>query len=347
MVNRLTTRGRAIRILLPLLLILSWFISLPYYVYQPGSAEELQPMVTVAGGQKDEKGSLMLTTVMTVPVKNIYYYGYGLLFPNRELVPREQVDRGMSDEEYKNLLQHMMSGSQESSIIAAMRYLNMPVTVRYLGVVVSSVAPYSKAKGKLQTGDLIEKVDGRDVAKREDLIQYLQTKKIGDKVQVQINRNNQSSTVEVELVQLLDRYGKPLEDKRIGLGIDLITKQKTENLLPVDFKTEQIGGPSAGMMFALEIISQMTPGDLTKGRKIAGTGTIDAEGTVGQIGGIEHKIVAAHKKGAEIFFSPADVDKDDSNTKVARQKAAEIGTSMKIVPVRTLTEAIEYLKNLP
>lgn len=341
-------RKTVLRFMLPLLLIGSLFVPLPYYIFQPGSAEELQPIVTVQGGQKDETGAFMLTTVNTISVRNIYYWAYGAIMPNRELVPKEQVDRGMTDEDYEKLLQHMMSTSQESAVVAAMRYLDKRVDIRYLGVVVRQVLPESKAKGILEVGDLIVKVDDKSTPKREDLVNYLRSKKPGDHVQVEFERDKQTRTADIELIALPDPNGDaPEKPKRAGLGFEPLTKQKVENQLPVAFQTENIGGPSAGLMFSLEIISQLTPGDLTKGHKIAGTGTIDGEGNVGQIGGIEHKIVAASDKGAEIFFAPADIQPDDSNTRTAMKKAKEIGATMKVVPVKTLAEAMNYLKNLP
>lgn len=93
-------------------------------------------------------------------------------------------------------------------------------------------------------------------------------------------------------------------------------------------------------MFTLEIYNQLTPGDLTKGHRIAGTGTITKEGVVGAIGGVVHKIVAADRKEAEIFFVPKD------NYKEAAAKAEQIGTKMKLVPVSTVDDALAYLKTL-
>lgn len=341
-------RKTVVRFILPLLLIASLFIPLPYYIFQPGSAEELQPIITVNGGHKDEKGSLMLTTVYTISVRNIYYWLYGAAMPNRELVPKDQVDRGMSGQDYEKLLEHMMSTSQESAIVAAMRYLGKPVDIRYLGVVVRQILPESKANGILQTGDLIVKADDKPTLKREDLVNYLRSKKPGDHVKVEYVRDKQSQTADIELIALPDPNGDaPEKPKRAGLGFEPLTKQKVENEIPVTFHTENIGGPSAGLMFSLEIVSQLTQGDLTRGNKIAGTGTIDGEGHVGQIGGIEHKIVAASDKGADIFFCPADINPEDTNTQIAMQKAKEIGTKMKIVPVKTLADAVDYLKNLP
>jgi PDZ domain-containing protein len=99
-------------------------------------------------------------------------------------------------------------------------------------------------------------------------------------------------------------------------------------------------------MFALEILNQLTPGDLTRGLKIAGTGTISAEGEVGQIGGVEQKVMAADREGADLFFVPADVRPGDSNQSKAEAVAREIGSRMKIVPVHSLEEAVRYLKRM-
>jgi PDZ domain-containing protein len=100
-------------------------------------------------------------------------------------------------------------------------------------------------------------------------------------------------------------------------------------------------------MFSLEIYNQLTKEDITKGHHIAGTGTIDVNGTVGPIGGIEQKINAADKAGAEIFFAPNEKGAKDSNYRAAVKTAKDIGTKMKIVPVDTFDDAVHYLQKLP
>jgi PDZ domain-containing protein len=109
----------------------------------------------------------------------------------------------------------------------------------------------------------------------------------------------------------------------------------------VTIRAGNIGGPSAGLMFALEIYNQFTESDWTKGYTIAGTGEMSPDGTVGTIGGVIHKVTAAHRKGAELFFVPF------GNAEAAKRKAAELGTPMEIVPVGTLREALDYLETLP
>ena len=137
-----------------------------------------------------------------------------------------------------------------------------------------------------------------------------------------------------------------------GIGISLVDHTEAKSDVPIRFSTLGIGGPSAGLMFSLDIYTQVAQPDLRKGRKIAGTGTIEQDGKVGDIGGIDKKVYAAHKAGAEIFFAPdnpvsEEMKKQDPNAKTnyqtALQAAKELKTQMKIVPVKTLQDAIDYL----
>ena len=138
-----------------------------------------------------------------------------------------------------------------------------------------------------------------------------------------------------------------------GIGISLIDRTEAKGDVPVQFATQGIGGPSAGMMFSLAIYTQVADPDLRQGRHIAGTGTTNQDGTVGDIGGIDKKVVAADKEGAEIFFAPNNpVSKEEkkanpkakSNYETAKEAAKQIHSKMKIVPVKTLQDAIDYLK---
>ncbi|MDN5312485.1 MAG: Lon-like protease, partial [Thermoanaerobacteraceae bacterium] len=119
-----------------------------------------------------------------------------------------------------------------------------------------------------------------------------------------------------------------------------ITTLNWKPILPLNIKidTGEIGGPSAGSMFALEILNQLSPEDLTKGKKIAGTGTISLNGDIGEIGGIQQKVVAAHRDGAEIFFAP------EKNAKDAMEAAKKLG--IKVVSVKKLDDILDYLSKL-
>jgi PDZ domain-containing protein len=177
---------------------------------------------------------------------------------------------------------------------------------------------------------------------RTILQQYLLKKKVGDIVQITFLRDEVEHTESLKLAQISDENGK-----RPGIGISLDNYQTIELPKEVSIASQNIGGPSAGLMFTLEIYDQLRKDiDLTRGYKIAGTGTMSDDGTVGRIGGINHKVVAADSAGAEIFFAPDDTGFGASNYEDALVTAKRIGTSMKIVPVKNVHDAIHYLTEL-
>ncbi|MFT8323386.1 MAG: SepM family pheromone-processing serine protease [Bacillus sp. (in: firmicutes)] len=323
------------------IMIILVFIPTPYYLNQPGSIEPLAAKVTVEDGHKSEKGSLNLTTVYSIKATNPYIWLYGLVAPHTEVKKEKEVKGTLTDEEYNALLLHMMDTSKQSAIISSFHEANKKVDYQYNGIFVSGVLPTSKAKSIIQVGDIIHKVDGKDFEEANQLIDYLKGKKEGEKVEVQFTHNNKTKTASIATIVVKQSTGQ------VGIGIapeDNITINPSLN---VKINTENIGGPSAGLMFSLEIYNQMVNGDLTKGYKVAGTGTMDAKGNVGQIGGIRHKIVAAHKAGVDIFFYPKDINKEDTNEKEIKDEVKKEGYDIKIVPVSTLKDAIDFLKALP
>ena len=144
-----------------------------------------------------------------------------------------------------------------------------------------------------------------------------------------------------------------LENGKNGIGISLIDRTEVSSNIPITFSTEGIGGPSAGLMFSLAIYTQLADPTLRDGRDIAGTGSISREGEVGEIGGIDKKVVSAAQSGADIFFAPNNELTEEekklspngkNNYQTALETAKKIKTDMKIVPVKTLQDAIDYLK---
>jgi PDZ domain-containing protein len=197
------------------------------------------------------------------------------------------------------------------------------------------------AEGKLLPGDRIIEVDSQKFASSESFIEYVGSKKAGNHVELTIKRNNKTEKVKVTLQAFQE------DPKKVGIGISLVDDKEIIVNPKVTVKTDEIGGPSAGLMFALEIYDQLMEEDFTKGYKIAGTGTIDSKGAVGPIGGIDQKIVAADKAGAEIFFAPNEKGISDSNYNLAFKTVNEIDSKMKIVPVDLIDDAINYLQKLP
>lgn len=327
-------------LLLIFLLIGGMYYPLPYYVSKPGMAKELAPIITVESGNK-EKGKFMLTTVR-MGRASAFSYLEAKIRKYEELYPLEMIlYKKETEEEYNARQLHLMATSKLNAIEVAYRKAGKPVNYKYKGIYVVQVLPGMPADGKLQAGDRIFKVDGHPFPSSEEFINYLAQKQAGDKITFTYSRSNISKEVTLSLQPFKE------DPKKVGIGISLVDDKQIIVDPKVTVKTDEIGGPSAGFMFSLEIYNQLIKEDLTKGYQIAGTGTIDPSGTVGPIGGIEQKIVAADKAGAEIFFAPNEKGAKDSNYKAAVKTARDIKTKMKIVPIDTFDQAVTYLKKLP
>jgi Lon-like protease len=327
-------------IVIALMMIAGIFFSLPYYVSKPGIAKELAPIIQVAGGT-EEKGSYMLTTVR-MGRANIYSYVEAKLFDYVELYPVEAIlHETETQDEYNARQLHMMAGSKLNAIEVAYKKAGYLVEYEYKGVYIVQVVPDMPADGKLLAGDRITQVDGQEFSSSERFIEYVGKKKAGEQVELTITREDKTKTVKISVEPFKD------DPKKIGIGISLVDDKEIIVDPKVTVKTDEIGGPSAGLMFSLEIYDQLMEEDYTKGYKIAGTGTIDPTGIVGPIGGIDQKIVAADKAGAEIFFAPNEKGIKDSNYELAVKTARDIDSKMKIVPVDVIDDAINYLQKLP
>ncbi|GAB1529229.1 MULTISPECIES: SepM family pheromone-processing serine protease [Brevibacillus] len=332
------TRGFSwILALVFVLLGISFFVPTNYYVSRPGSAIELGPMIQVEGGKKDETGSYMLTTVR-MGEANLPWYWYAKMAQDVELLPKELVvSKGEDSEDFIRREQAVMDNSQKIAEAVAFRLAGFEVKIEKQGVWVMGTLEGFPAHKTLQIGDVITYVDGVRTSEAKDLLTALSAKKAGDQVEITYTRDGQEAKTMLTL--------EPLpESKSVGIGVRPDNKQEIIIPKEVTIASQGIGGPSAGLMMTLEIYDQLnTETDLTKGYKIAGTGTISLDGKVGRIGGINLKVIAADKAGAEIFFAPQDTPDTSSNYEEALATAKRIGTSMKVVPIKTVEEAITYL----
>lgn len=339
--SRKNSRKKRILMGIFILLTVSLFIPTPYYIFQPGSVEELSTKVIVENAEQKAEGKLYLTTVLSMKASNIYYLAYGLLAPHAAVERSLNVKGNMTDKEYNRWLGYMMSSSQENAIVAGLKAAGEPVSIHPKGVIIQSVDDRSKAKGRLEAGDIIHAVNGLPVWKTTDLLSYLKGKAAGNVVTVQFKRDGEEKREDIGLI--------PLNHSEIKAGLGIVLSDYTELETPreVKIKAGDIGGPSAGLMFSLEVYKQLQKKDITKGYKIAGTGTIDQDGKVGQIGGIREKITAVDKANIDIFFCPKDIAPEDTNEKEVLEEAEKYGYGVKIVPVETLEEAIQFLEKLP
>ncbi|WP_379136450.1 SepM family pheromone-processing serine protease [Paenibacillus sp. sgz500958] len=315
------------------------FMGTPYIVYQPGSASEVAPMIKVENGDEDEKGTFMMTTV-SASYANVALLVASAFNSNSEVVAKETRLGDKSEEEYAAVQVFNMDSSQSYAVQAAYHAAGIPFENKPDYLFVYSV-PEEGNRIQFQPGDRILTVAGQGIPDAEALTKLLAGRKIGDTVAITLKRGSKELQEDVKLIEIKDAESGA---SRPGLGVIIAAVQKVEAKeagKEVSFVATNVGGPSAGLMFTMEIYSQLTPGDLTKGYRVAGTGTIDPEGKVGPIGGVKHKIVAADHEKAEIFFVPID------NYLEAKTKADQIGTAIKLVPVSTLQEALDYMEGLP
>lgn len=312
---------------------------LPYYVYKPGRADILDHIVEVEHGNVSE-GDFHLVTVSGGQATPIQYV-FAKFLSYHEIVPIEDArPEGITDKEYMHYQLMLMENSQDSSKVVAYEAANKEVTIEYDGVYVMSVVKNMPAEDLLEMGDKIIAVDGVDIETAEQLINLVQDKNVGETVEVKIERDEQ------ELNKTIGIASFPNDDEKVGIGIQLVTNQEVSVDPHVEIKSGNIGGPSAGLMFALEMYNQLMNDDLTKGYKIAGTGEIDYDGNVLRIGGVDKKVVAAHRHGIDIFFVPNENGNENSNYEIAKQTAEQINTPMEVVPIDSFAEAVNYLEQL-
>lgn len=317
------------------------FYLLPYYISKPGMAKELQPIIEVEDGY-DEDGSFMLTTVR-MGRANIYSYLVAKYNKYHEIYPLEKIrSKDETEEEYSVRQLYLMDSSKINAVEVAYKKAGLPVDYQYNGVYVLNVVPGMPAEKKLQPADRIFKVDGKKFQTSDEFMDYISQKTIGDEVTLTYERKEKIYQTSLMLQEFNDNQNKG----KVGIGIGLVDDKELIVEPSVTVHTDEIGGPSAGFMFSLEIYNQLTEEDLTKGYSIAGTGTISSKGEVGEIGGIHQKVIAADKAGAEIFLAPHQNGAEDSNYHVALKTAQDIKTDMKIIPVDTFDGAVDYLENL-
>ncbi len=315
------------------------YMPTPYIIYQPGSAEEVKPMITVKEGDSTERGTFMMTTV-SASYANIALLALSSFNPNAEVDKKQSRLGDKSKEEYAAEQLFYMSDSQSSAVEAAYEEAHIPYQILTEYLFVFSTPKDASNSQYFQPGDKVLELNSEPILDTVYLASLLKSKKVGDIVSVKLERAGHVLVEKVPLVSIKD--SEP-NTTRSGLGIMIGTMQKVTSKDPkkqVEFVSTKVGGPSAGLMFTMEIYNQLTPGDLTKGYRVAGTGTISADGTVGPIGGVKHKIVAADREKAQLFFVPKE------NYDEAKAKAEEIGTQIKLIPVSTLQDALKYMEQI-
>ncbi|EHR59799.1 YlbL family protein [Saccharomonospora cyanea] len=333
--RRLSRRGWtmvASAVLVLTFAMLGAFVRVPYVALGPGptydtlGAVDGTSVIEIDGERTYPTGGELRMTTVALNDNMTLFGALGMWVSGRyALAPREEYFRpGQSEEEVRRENLRQFQDSQSNAEVAALRKLGHPVVA-----VVDQVVGDSPAEGVLEPGDRIVKVDGREVADSDAVRDVLGGTRPGQTVSVTFQRGEEAERTESVT---LARHPNGAHG---FLGIQ--PSDSAETSFDVEIALEDVGGPSAGLMFALAIVDELTPGQLTGGEHVAGTGTIDSKGNVGAIGGIPFKLVAAREAGATAFLVP----EDNCGEAVA---AAPDG--LQLVRVGTLDDAVSALESL-
>jgi len=301
-------------------------VELPLFVEAPGRARSVLPLIDVDGTSTYESEGRLLLTTVNVGRLNAFETLAAWIDPEAEVIPEHVViPPGQTDQEYERVSRSQMDQSKIAAVAVALELLTDYPDEHGPGVIVQDVLGGAPAEGRLFPGDLITHVNGSPVADVGQLRDAIGAAEDGRPVTLRVRpiEGGATSSVEVRPTRV-EGVDRPV------IGIATVANFPYE----VDIQSGAIGGPSAGLMWALGVIETLTPEDLTGGRVIAGTGTVDLEGRVGRIGGVRQKVVGAEEAGAEMFLLPRG-DMPD---------ARGAGEGIELVPVDTVEQALRFLE---
>lgn len=307
-------------------------VNVPYFLISPGEARGVAELIKVQEGQAevyDPAGKILFTTVSLTGSVNVYEALLGWLDDEIEVIPEDEITGGAPRREIRELNIQAMVDSKLIATKIALERLGFRVAVEGDGALVTAVNPGDPADGQLQPGDVIVAVGGEAVSLHDQVVTKVRQHRAGDVIEIRFRRDGRERTVRL---QAIDGGGG-----QARLGVVLQTSDLRYDFpVEVSIETGLVGGPSAGLAFTLALIDELSPGELTGGRSVAVTGTIDNQGTVGLVGGVAQKTVTARRAGADAFLVPPEEAKE------ARAHAGR----MRIIAVRTLEEALAALEEL-
>ena len=308
--------------------------SVPYVLLSPGPAFNTlgtvgsTQVLTITGGKTyPTDGALEATTVSVTDRVSLFEALRGWISREDAVVPREliyppdQTPTQTDEQNAEDMLQ-----SQDDAIVAAMHVLGIAGTTQ---VTVGKITAQGPSDGRLQVGDVLATVDGAPVKDVKELRRLISDRKPGDVVVIGYTRSGKAGVARLTTVATTDA------EHRAVIGIQAASRSHFP--IEVDIKLKDVGGPSAGLMFALGILDKLQPGSLTDGRVVAGTGEIAQDGKVGAIGGIAQKMHGALNAHATVFLVPA------ANCDEARRNRPD---GLRLVKVDTLQDALDGLAAL-
>lgn len=300
----------------------------PYFLITPGGTYDIGSRLRVPDEQRKPMGRMAFTAVYEQEASWTEVVRTQLL-GQAEVVPAAAIrPPGTSQEQLNQANKRLIDESKPIAAAVALRAAGYTVDITGQGAQVESVLKGMPADGVLQVGDVIVAVDGEPIDTTNALIVSIRRHPPGERVTLTVLRGGERQDLDVGTASSPAEPGRPI------VGITISTYLYDVHMpFPVDVESDNVGGPSAGFMFALGILDAVTDGDLTRGYYVVGTGTIAVDGTIGAVGGAAEKAIAAEQDGAQLFLVPKD-DYDEARRWVK---------NLKIVPVERFEDAIRAL----
>ena len=322
------------------LTVAGFVIHVPYVIISPGEATPLDSQVITVNGAPTyghDGNVLFLTVRVTNHDPTIWRVVASWLNPDRDVIERDSAVGCLSDEENATINTRLMQQSQDDAKNVALTRLGYAVVAEPTQVTVVEVCSGAPAYGKLEAGDRVLAIDDQPVNTLEDVKPLMSAHQPGDVATVTYSRADTTETTKVTTGRLTGTKCVPADGKRTGTPCLGVTMQPFVTYgFPIDvtIDTQKVSGPSAGLAFTLAIIDDLTPGDLTGGKRVAVTGTISPDGRVGPVGGVEQKAITARHNDVALMIVPR------SEVKDARAGAGDI----RVVGVDTIDQALDALQ---
>jgi Lon-like protease len=332
-VRRIFTSGRlfALGLLLLAVVLALFLVPSNEYIFLPDPAHPVAPLVSVPGGHDPKHGGIYFVDVV-VRKATLLEKLLGGLHQGADLYPASEVNPpGVNDAGRRRIDLEDMRQSQLVAAAVAERADGKKVEITDVGAKVDDVGEGEPAVGKLEPDDVITAIDGHRITSPADIFKVMTGKPIGSSVAFTIKRGTST------LVENIKTVADPADKKRAVVGI--IVEPAVDIHVPIQVRIDAggVGGPSAGLAFALEVLQQLGR-NVVHGHKIAATGEIFPDGSVGPIGGVKQKTYGARKAGVDAFLVPA-----GDNAQEARKYAH----GLKIIPVKNFQQALHALATLP
>jgi PDZ domain-containing protein len=320
--------------LVVLLIIGALVIPTPYYLFEPGSVRSTEAQITIGGHRSfTSTGQVMFTTI-AVQRATFALLVKGWL-DSAVQVEKEQAVYPEGEHEDQVVNQQAMDDSKLAATVVALKQVGYPVTATGDGAFLDVVEKGFPASSQLRQGDVITAVNGKPVKLADDLKPILGSSPIGAPVTLTVRRGHGGA---VETVSTT--LGRNSQDTSRGyLGVEVSTSNQGVKVpFHINIDSGQVIGPSAGLAWTLGLIDRLTPGDLTGGKKVAVTGTMSADGTVGPIGGVDQKMATVKRAGVKEFLIPKGTTKAE-----VREVRKIAGNDVKVYEVGSISDALKIL----